>query len=233
MTIRYPAVNAENLSERLDQVVSYLRQLADELNLEADSTAQALVRVETRAAQRKNDPADDFQAIKALIIKSADIVEAYSKKITASLEGKYVAVSDFGTYSQQTQARLEAADSALATTVSQVESLSGETRQQLTQLRQTAGELTLRVDSLGQGVRTSTGFTFNDEGLTISRADTQMENRLDETGMHILRGGEELLTADSGGVRAVDVTVENYLQVGRNARFEDYGNGRTACFCTG
>jgi hypothetical protein len=43
-----------------------------------------------------------------------------------------------------------------------------------------------------------------------------------------------LLQADRDGVKAVDVSVGNYLIVGDHARFEDYSSAddekRTACF---
>ena len=55
----------------------------------------------------KPAPAETFSSIKSLIIKSADIVQAYSDKITQTLEGKYVAQSEFGTFSEETAQVLE------------------------------------------------------------------------------------------------------------------------------
>ena len=51
--------------------------------------------------------------------------------------------------------------------------------------------------------------------------------------MYVRRNGEVVLQANNQGVRGRDVTVENYLIVGENARFEDYGGNRTACFYIG
>lgn len=105
---------------------------------------------------------------------------------------------------------------------------------QLTQLEQTAESMNIRIRTLteqgGDRVTTQTGFTFDEKGLTISRTGTAMENLLDESGMYVKRSGEVLLQADQDGVRAVDVSVGNYLIVGDHARFEDYGTDRTACF---
>lgn len=233
MSIRYPAVTADSTAGRLEQVVNYLRQLADELNLAADRTTRQLEQVKPTPIPT---PTEQFEATKALILKSAELVEHYSQKLSKTLAGQFVASSDFGAYTQQTQARLEAADTALTTAVSRLEKITGEQtglRQQLTQLRQTAEGLRLEVTRAGERVCTTTGFTFDEEGLTIARSDTGMENRLDETGMEVLRGGQVLLAADARGVRAADVAVENYLQVGRSSRFEDYGAGRTACFYIG
>ena len=106
--------------------------------------------------------------------------------------------------------------------------------QQLTQLRQSESAMELRVKSVEeqgvQKVTTETGFTFDEKGLTISKAGTQMENLLDETGMFVKRSGKVILQADQEGVAAADVSVRNYLIVGDHARFEDYGSNRTACF---
>ena len=63
-------------------------------------------------------------------------------------------------------------------------------------------------------VQTQTGFTFDEQGLTISKSGTQMENLLNEDGMYVRRSGEIILQADKEGVTAVDVTVGNYLVIG-------------------
>lgn len=106
--------------------------------------------------------------------------------------------------------------------------------QQLTQLRQDEAAVELRVKKVEQQgvqkVTTETGFTFDESGLTISKAGTQMENLLDETGMFVKRSGQVILQADQQGVEAADVSVRNFLIVGDHARLEDYGTDRTACF---
>ena len=104
-------------------------------------------------------------------------------------------------------------------------------------LTQTAESLHLELESIrenGTGmVTTATGYTFDDKGLQISRSDSDMKNLLDHTGMYVRRNGETVLQANNQGVEARDVTVDNYLIVGSNARFEDYGGNRTACFYVG
>lgn len=109
---------------------------------------------------------------------------------------------------------------------------------QLTSMEQNALAVELRVKTLAEEgtkrVETETGFTFDEQGLTISKEGTRMENLLNEQGMYVKRGTEVILKADQEGVTAVDVTVHNYLIVGDHARFENYSSGtdssRTACF---
>ena len=81
-------------------------------------------------------------------------------------------------------------------------------------------------------VQTGTGYTFNDEGLKIRKSGEEMENKLDNTGMYVVRNGQVILQANNQGVEAADITVRNYLVVGQNSRFEDYGS-RTGCFWIG
>lgn len=86
-------------------------------------------------------------------------------------------------------------------------------------------------------VTTATGYTFDADGLRISKDGEEMENRLDNTGMYVARNGEEILTANNEGVSAVNLTSRQYLIVGDYSRFENYDNGtdskRTACFYIG
>lgn len=82
-------------------------------------------------------------------------------------------------------------------------------------------------------VTTETGYTFKEDGLLIHKTGDEIENKLDHTGMYVTRAGETILQANNTGVVATDVTVRNYLIIGTHARFEDYGDGRTACFYIG
>ena len=115
----------------------------------------------------------------------------------------------------------------------QEESIKGIT-QDITQIQQDAESVKVSVQSIQDNgvskVETKTGFTFKEDGLHISKSDSDMENTLDETGMYVSRNGDDILRANDDGVLAVDVTVRNYLVVGNHARFEDYPNNRTACF---
>ena len=83
-------------------------------------------------------------------------------------------------------------------------------------------------------VETSTGFTFNDEGLTITKSDSEMKTTINEDGMIVYRNDEAVLTANNIGVDAVNLRATTYLIIGTNSRFEDYNEGtRTGCFWIG
>ena len=79
-------------------------------------------------------------------------------------------------------------------------------------------------------------YSFKGDGLwfTDENPDTnkQVETRVNNRGMSVYGDGEEKLTANDEGVKAVDLQATTYLIIGKNSRFEDFGN-RTACFYIG
>jgi hypothetical protein len=87
--------------------------------------------------------------------------------------------------------------------------------------------------SKGTGkVETTTGFTFNEEGLSVSKSGSAISTTITENGMTVFKDNSEVLTANKDGVIAKDLHAETYLIIGTNSRFEDYEN-RTGCFWIG
>ena len=85
-------------------------------------------------------------------------------------------------------------------------------------------------------VSTTTGFTFDEEGLTISKSTSDMSTTIDEDGMNIKRNDEDRLIANNEGVIAYNLHAKTYLLVGSNSRLEDYtknGKKQTGCFWVG
>lgn len=115
---------------------------------------------------------------------------------------------------------------------------SNQTAERFAEMQLTAEGLSIEVQGLrNQGatkVTTRIGYTFDDDGLRIQKPGEEMENKMDNTGMYVMRSGEPMLTANNDGVVATDVTVRNFLNMGENSRFEDYTDGtdtaRTGCF---
>lgn len=102
----------------------------------------------------------------------------------------------------------------------------------------TSEELSVEVQKeIANGVDkviTTTGFTFNDEGLNVSKTGSEMTTQITEDGMTVSRNDDAVLTADNTGVKAENLTATTYLIVGINSRFENYDNGsRTGCFWIG
>ena len=113
----------------------------------------------------------------------------------------------------------------------------------MTTLEQTVSGITISVSE----VETTTGYTFNADGLTIRKSEQEILNKLDNTGMYVKRstGGsgdnetfDDVLTANADGVSAINLTARQYLTIGSNSRFEDFSRGgtdtkRTACYFVG
>lgn len=83
-----------------------------------------------------------------------------------------------------------------------------------------------------ESVTTSTGFTFDDEGLHIKKSTSEMESLLDDTGLTVSRGSTKVLTATSEGVDARNLTAQEYLEI-EDVRFERYNGSRMGCFWIG
>ena len=118
--------------------------------------------------------------------------------------------------------------------VSRQETKQEELEEKQTVLEQNAQSISISVKEIQEKgvsrVETETGYTFDEAGMRISKSGEQMENLLDNTGMYVTRSGEEILTANDQGAQALNLTARKYLIVGQHARFEDYTEGRTACF---
>lgn len=106
--IKLPNITAQSESGKIEQIRGYLYQLVEQLKWalnSIESGSSNVIQQSNQSTQNKTNNADAtaaFNAIKPLIIKSADIVEAYSEEIKKSLAGEYVAQSDFGTYVEST-----------------------------------------------------------------------------------------------------------------------------------
>lgn len=85
-------------------------------------------------------------------------------------------------------------------------------------------------------VVTSTGYTFDQNGMTIEKSGRAIKTQITEDGMTVYKNGSEVLSASSAGVNAADLHASTYLIVGKGkgrSRFEDFGTNRTGCFWVG
>lgn len=142
--LRLPSITGPTDRERLSQMQRYLYQLVEQLqwglnNMEASSTVvvtptpQSLMpsvggSSGTVLTGDTSDPQATFNSIKALIIQSADIVEAYYDEINKKLEGQYVAQSDFGVYSQHTSNAIEVNATGVSHAFDNIQTIEGDVR---------------------------------------------------------------------------------------------------------
>lgn len=120
--IRFPHITGLTEKEQIKQISTYLFQLAEQLQWalnNADTTSHTVIIKEqpkmdyssssaaSNARMLQDDSLTTFAALKPLIIKSAEIVEAYYEEINKKLKRLYVAQSDFGTFVEQTSQEIE------------------------------------------------------------------------------------------------------------------------------
>lgn len=126
--IRYPNIVGKTEAQKLEQIKSYLIQLTDELNYQLDMTGDRAsghpsTTNEVAKPVKKDNAISNFNDIKALIIKSADIVNAYAVEIGKRLEGVYVAESDFGTFAQHTTQDIQANSTSIESIFSDIQAI--------------------------------------------------------------------------------------------------------------
>lgn len=124
--------------EKIQQMHSYMYQLVEQLqwafsNIESssgDSNAGTTIIQQTITQNNENRPSTPedaeatFAAIKNLIIKSADIVDAYYEKIDEKLTKRYVAQSDFGKYQETVDAEISKNAENITINQTKVETMS-------------------------------------------------------------------------------------------------------------
>lgn len=106
---RLPSITGSE-TEQLSQIRSFLYQFIPQLQwamsqLNTTAGSAYVVKKENKAAEQKESFNAEvaFGALKPLIIKSADIVQAYYEEISSRIVGSYVAESDFGAFVEKTE----------------------------------------------------------------------------------------------------------------------------------
>lgn len=122
--LRLPNINSPTTEGQLLQMKQYMFQLTRELNFalkevkasetQAQQLSQGGDKNSSQSLTDEESAMETFSKVKNLIIKSADIVNAYYEVINAQLKGIYVAESDFGIYKEETEGKLEATSESLS-----------------------------------------------------------------------------------------------------------------------
>ena len=174
--IRLPNITGTTEKEQLSQVKSYLYQLAQQLQW-AIGYIGTSNGTDTSATKASNSSQvglpsgvvaqSTFNAIKPLIINSAEIVNAYYEAINQKLEGEYVAVSDFGTYSEKTAQEIEANSTG-------IESLYSNVQQIITDIE------TMEYNLIEVNAHIRTGLLYYDDvGVPIYGVEVGQKNTID------------------------------------------------------
>ena len=136
INIRLPNINATTEAGQLQQIRSYLYQFAEQIKwaMETVESGQSSESIVQQGGVGGSDPSEEakamstFNEVKSLIIKSADIVDAYYEEIDKliSLSGKYVAQSEFGTYAEETNQAIDATSTQVLQSLSKIETIESD-----------------------------------------------------------------------------------------------------------
>lgn len=128
--IRLPNITGKTDTEQLAQIKSYLYQFAGQLQwalstVEVGNSSNVVLQKNSGSVTKNEDTVSNFNELKGLIIKSADIVTAYYEKIDSllKLSGDYTAQSDFGTFKEQTLNQLSATSSQIQQNITDLQAI--------------------------------------------------------------------------------------------------------------
>ena len=117
MTLPPPGTLQGDVNNQLRQCYTYLFLLHQRLNTALGSLDKQVTGLKEGISAGKPGgtlpDAAAFAGLKALIVQNATYVKKEMDRISTELKGSYVAVSDFGTYVKELNARLEADPEAL------------------------------------------------------------------------------------------------------------------------
>ena len=178
LDIRLPQITGLTEKEQLTQVKSYLYQLATQLqwglkNIDTSSNTNTMVTPTARSqlagtAGQTAGAEDTFNSIKSLIIKSADIVNAYYDEINKKLKGEYVAESAFGTYKEQTEQNIEANSTRIEQNYTNVQEVMTNMAASLDSLNYSIVDVTANIKS---GL-----LYYNDDGVPVYGLEVGQKN---------------------------------------------------------
>lgn len=128
-TMRLPSINAGTTEGQMAQMRGYLYQMAQELEFALNSLEVGSVNVSAESGQiqtsREQKALENFSDIKSLIIKSADILNAYSDQIEKKFQGKYTAASEFGTFTESAMQKVSANERGITQLLKSTQTLEG------------------------------------------------------------------------------------------------------------
>jgi hypothetical protein len=225
-------MTTDSITSRVEATETEMTELGttvDNKLAEIDITTEAITsRVE--AAESKVDEATgELETIRS----NMSSIEQTTKSITANVESvESIAAANH----EELQTALDNLDDKF---VKQLEDLDAEiiTIQKSVETTMTAEDITIAIKTAVEGktsIETTTGFKFDETGLTISETVSDIHTQITNEGMKVKKGsGEELLIADKDGVKAMNLHATNQLIIDTNSRFQDYDGNRTACFWIG
>lgn len=188
INLRLPNINGLSEKEQISQIRSYLYQLVGELQFafnEPESSSDNIIVSAQKSGASSNlsnmNANSVFSILKPLIIKSADIVDAYYEEINTKLEGMYVARSDFGTYTEQTTQTIKENSTEISRMFSNIQTIDDELQDVSSELGEQIAAVEQKVNStLTANAYIKSGLLYhNDEELPVYGVEVGQTNNVD------------------------------------------------------
>lgn len=221
------------ISKNNETIYSYL--LDDTLTYDGGLSENTQWSYEENSGETESNPVSLGETLKktfAKVDKANKQIELVASETSAATEAISTLQLNTDSISASVSSLRDATEEALGSATDDIAELKSSVEAQITaeDVRiEIASELSNGVDK----VTTSTGFTFNEEGLTVNKEDSEMSTQITEDGMKVYKNEEAVLTANNVGVEAKNLHATTYLIIGTNSRFENFGASRTGCFWIG
>lgn len=170
-------------------------------------------------------------------------------EIRKNVDGLYAKAAETETrieenraYTDQKITEVTITAEGLASTVEDVREAVDGVESQISSIQQIAESISLRVGNIEDNgvdkVSTEFGLTVNGSAVVIARTGAELENRLDETGMYVVRNdGTVVMQAAADGVIAQNLNVRGYLDIfgmlRKQAWTDEFGRPCVATLWTG
>ena len=208
-----------------DAAIKVINDKAAEIKITTDGITNRVSNTETRLNGVDGSLISVNESISSIEQTANNISAQVSSVETLTNNNKQALEDALGDLDQKIKDQLGDIDGELITIKSSVDT------------KLTSEDLTIEINKVVEAgakkVQTSTGYKFDDDGLTVSKTGSEMETTITDDGMTVYRSGAAVLVANNEGVAAEDLHATTYLIVGANSRFEDYNYNRTGCFWIG
>lgn len=212
LNLRLPNINGLSEKEQLAQIRSYLHQLVGELEFafstlgtSSDSIVIPSKRGSSSESSTNMSGSAMFSVLKPLIIKSADIVDAYYEKLSRKFEGVYVAQSDFGQYTEQTSQTILENSKSITQNFTSIQTISTDVQGAFTNLHTLDSKVSGEVSGIKQNIEDTA------KGLSDSLKDAT--NNLSESISGVSKDLTDQINAITTRLEAI-LTVDAYTRSG-------------------
>lgn len=228
--IRLPNITGKTVEEQAQQMKSYLTQLAGELNWALDNIAggssvssantsyrSANTGAGTAVQQKSEELLKNFNDLKGLIIKSADIVNAYYEEINTRLSGLYVAQSEYGAFVEKTVSVTSQNSTSITTNYENIQLVTGRVEKAEGDINDTKTDLQGNIDGVEEALSKDISDTKSDLSTSINNAKEELNGSIDGAKEELdksIKDTEKKLQDEIDSVTAILNDVQAYIKSG-------------------